>query len=577
MGFGKKLDAAGRSRGTKIAAFFLFFVFGAVASFPEDHPLQEKILAVRALYDGKHWEEILASTQDAPATPGDFGLYRGLALARLQRWDEAQKVFEATLARNPADARIMTELAGLAYRGKEFKVAKHYLRRALASEPAAEYANNLLASIYDLEGNLEAALKYWNRIGKPQLSDLSFQPQPQLKPILLDRAFQFSRGSVWTSDEFLTTTARLRSLDTIQVYRFDLEANADDTFDLVFQSAEKPGWRDSPWIGVANFFSGLPYQTVYAEFPRLTRGGWQWDLSFRWDDQKRLVTSKLAGPLKNNPAWRYRMYFDARNENWNLTSSLQPAAPTPAAVNLEKASAGMEIQSIVSGRWNWSAGVNYSYRSMRNPLGLPAAAAPFIAGGSNLGLRGSVSRALVRFPERRFTLQAKASGESGTFFSGLLGRYGRLQGDLDSRWLPRARGDDYELQARLHSGGIFGHVPFDELYVLGFDRDTDLWMRGHPGLVSGQKGSAPLGREYVLANAELDKIIYRAPFITFRLGPFLDTGKAYYHSGNFGSPDWMWDSGAQLKIRVLGSFEFVLGYGKDLRSGRNSFFTTVLR
>ncbi|MGB7845266.1 MAG: hypothetical protein WBL63_06595 [Candidatus Acidiferrum sp.] len=102
-------------------------------------------------------------------------------------------------------------------------------------------------------------------------------------------------------------------------------------------------------------------------------------------------------------------------------------------------------------------------------------------------------------------------------------------------------------------------------------------MHGHPGLLSGQKGNAPLGREYVLANTEFDKIVYRAPFMTFHVGPFLDTGKTYDPSGYFGSQKWMWDTGAQLKIRVLGSFEFVLGYGKDLRSGRNSFFTTVLR
>lgn len=139
----------------------------------------------------------------------------------------------------------------------------------------------------------------------------------------------------------------------------------------------------------------------------------------------------------------------------------------------------------------------------------------------------------------------------------------------------RASGDDYEVRGRLRAGGTFGDVPFDELYVLGFDRDTELWMRGHPGLLSGQKGNAPLGREYLLANFEVDKMVYRAPFLTFRLGPFLDTGKTYDPSRYFGTPEWMWDSGVQLKIRVLGSFEFVLGYGTDLRSGKDSFFTTV--
>lgn len=577
MEFGKKLDASGRPCRKAVITLVLLLIAHTGAAFAEDNPIQAKILAVKALYDGHHWEDVVAATEQAPATPGDFGLYRGLALSRLERWDEAQQVFQASLARNPADARIMTELAGLAYRRKDFKGAKSYSLRALAREPADEYSNNLLASIYFLEGNLEAALKYWNRIGKPQLSDLTFQPQPQLKPILLDRAFQFSRGSMWRTGDFLTTRARLQRLGTFQSQRFDLEENADDTFNLVFQSAEKPDWRRLPWICVANLVSGLPYQDLYAEFPEVSRSGLQWNSLFRWDDQKRRIQTELAAPLKDNPAWHYRLQFDLRNENWNLSNTLLPTNPSLAALNMETASTSLEIQSIVSGRWNWSAGVVYSYRRMRNPLGVPAAAAPFFSDGSNLGIRGSVARALVRHPEKRFTVDASASGEAGTFFENPLGRYAKLQGDLDSRWYPRARGNDYETRVRLRAGGTSGDVPLDELYVLGFDRDTDLWMRGHPGLVAGQKGSAPLGRNYILVNSELDKIVYAAPFMAFRLGPFLDSGNVYDPSGYFGSSNWIWDTGAQLKIRVLGSFEFILGYGKDLRSGRNSFFTTVTR
>jgi len=59
------------------------------------------------------------------------------------------------------------------------------------------------------------------------------------------------------------------------------------------------------------------------------------------------------------------------------------------------------------------------------------------------------------------------------------------------------------------------------------------------------------------------------------VGPFLDSGKTYDPSGRFGSPKWLWDFGVQVKIRLLGSLEFVLGYAKDLRSGNNSFFTAV--
>ena len=62
------------------------------------------------------------------------------------------------------------------------------------------------------------------------------------------------------------------------------------------------------------------------------------------------------------------------------------------------------------------------------------------------------------------------------------------------RWLPTARGDDYETLARVRAGKTFGDLPFDELFMLGLERDNDLWLRGHIGTRDGRKGSAPLGQ-----------------------------------------------------------------------------------
>src|SRR6266702_2392956 len=95
--------------------------------------------------------------------------------------------------------RLMIELAGIAYREKQFSEAKRNLRRALTLNPNDDYANNFLASIYFQEGNLEAALKYWNRAGKPKLEDLTFQPALKLRPLVLDRAFSYARGAEWRS------------------------------------------------------------------------------------------------------------------------------------------------------------------------------------------------------------------------------------------------------------------------------------------------------------------------------------------------------------------------------------------
>ncbi|HWN76249.1 MAG TPA: tetratricopeptide repeat protein [Candidatus Udaeobacter sp.] len=573
----RALDAAGRAAKRRLIFLLLLLFLPQRALAQAGDPAAEKISETKQLYEAGNWDGVVRLVAQSPDEPADLLLYRGLALARLERWEEAKAAFSAGGEKAPGDPRFLIELAGIAYREKQFSEAKQELRRALAMNPKADYANNFLASIYFQEGNLEAALKYWNRTGKPKLEDLTFEPAPKLRPLVLDRAFAFARGAECQREQFLTAQARLRALNLYPGMFFELRAHDDGTFDLGFHAAERNGWGSSKWEGVVSLLRDIPFQAVDPEFYNLGRAGVNWVSTFRWDDEKRRVFTEVSAPVFQNPAARFRVFFDGRNENWNITHTFTPGSPSFARLNLEKAVAGAEMRFVESGRWEWSAGVEYNYRDFRNLFGIPSSATPFFTDGSALALKSSVQRWLIRFPERRFTLNSRGSGEFGTLFRDPLGRYGRLEGTLAARWLPSARGDDYETQVSLRGGRTIGNVPFDELFTLGFDRDTPLWLRGHPGLQDGQKGNAPLGRNYVLLNAETDKIIYRNGIFTLKAGPFLDTGRTYDPSGFFGSPKWLWDTGVQAKIRVLGGVQVVLGYGKDLRSGRNSFFTTVTK
>lgn len=537
----------------------------------------DKISQVKKLYDDGRWSDVVQTVPESPDEPADLELYRGLALAKLQRWDEARRAFEAGLASHPRDARLLVELAGVAYRQKQYALAKSRLRRALAIHSNDNYANNFLGSIYFFEDNLEAALKYWNRVDKPRLADLTYAPKPSLDPLILDRAFSFSPGSVWRRDQYLTTQARLNALNLFPQTRFDLEGRPDGSFDLTLRALERNGWGNNKWEGLFSLLHGLPFETVYPRFYNLGHVGLNWLSLLRWDDQKRRLSSELAAPLFDNPATPLRLYFDARDENWNVANTVVPSTPSPAGLNLERVTAGAEMDVIESGRWQWHAGVEYSFREFRALSGIPAAAAPFFTNGSAVALHSGVQRFLMRAPERRFTLVAGGTAEIGALFANPLGRYGRLQSSLAANWFPEAQGDDYHMQARLRDGVTFGEVPFDDLFMLGFDRDSNLWLRGHPALLDGQKGDAPLGRNYVLVNWDLEKTIYENPFFTVKLGPFLDTGDVYDPSDFFGSPKWLWDTGLQTKIRVFGSAEIIFGYGKDLRSGRNSFFAAFSR
>ena len=138
------------------------------------------------------------------------------------------------------------------------------------------------------------------------------------------------------------------------------------------------------------------------------------------------------------------------------------------------------------------------------------------------------------------------------------------------------QGDDYDTQVRISGGGTTGQPPFDELYILGMERDNDLWLRGHVGTRDGRKGSAPLGTKYFLVNSEIDKNIYGNGLVTVKWDRSSTTGKIAGGAANLGSRKWQWDTGAQAKLRVLGvGVTFV--YGKDLRTGNNAFYFTAGR
>ena len=129
------------------------------------------------------------------------------------------------------------------------------------------------------------------------------------------------------------------------------------------------------------------------------------------------------------------------------------------------------------------------------------------------------------------------------------------------------------MQGKVRAGSTFGQSPFDELFMLGVERDNDLWLRAHVGTRDGRKGNAPMGRSYFLSNWEFDKNVYRNSFISLRLGPLLDIGKITDSSVGLGSRKWLWDLGAPAKVRVLGQ-SVAFSYGKDLHSGNNAFYVS---
>ena len=571
-----KLDAPGGARRGKLILLLVLLALGSPAFAQQAPSDASRLTAAQKAFDSERWEEAAKLSQGPESQPAELDFLRGLALARQQQWIESRQAFAAGHAKNPSDPRFLVELAGVAYKQKDLVTAERNLRAALRLNSRDAYTLDFLGTIYFLQGNLEAALKYWNAIDKPRLRNVAVQPPPRLEETLLSRALAFNAPQVLSGDAVLATRERLQTLGVFSPARIELSPTGEN-FDATLHAAERNGWGDSKLEGAIALLSGVAYATVYPEIYNTGHRAMNFTSLLRWDSEKRRAFAAFSTPLFNNPARRLRVYFDARNENWNLSNTFFGAGPPLGDLNLRRMAGGVEFHSVANGRWSWSTGIEVASRSFRNlPAITTTAEKTFFTGGDSFAYWLRADRLLWRVPERRFTLDASAEGRIGRTFADNLGAFGTTRGSLDTHWLPRATGDDYEMLTRVRAGATLGSVPFDELFQLGVERDNDLWLRGHAGTTGGRKGAAPLGRRYFLANWEMDKNVYSNGLFTVKLGPFLDTGSVADSSGLFGSQRWQWDTGAQCKVRVLGSITVVLILGRDLRGARNVFYGTAL-
>src|SRR5229473_6466553 len=297
MAIEQQLDAAGSPRkGRVIFLLIAVFTLGSSA-FAQDHsPRQARLVEAQKAVDAGRWDEALRLAQGPADQSPDLDFVAGLALARMERWSEARMAFEAGLRKAPNDSRFRLELAGIAYKQKDFRTAKDNLHAALRLNPQDAYSREFLATIYFLEGNLEAALKYWNPEDKPRLRTVIFAPSLQLNESLRNRALAFNAPQILTGDALLTTESRFDNLGIFSSRRTELVPADSGNYDLTLHLAERNLWGDSNLEGVISLLSGLPYATVSPEIYNLGHRAVNLTSLVRWDSQKRRLFLGLSTP-----------------------------------------------------------------------------------------------------------------------------------------------------------------------------------------------------------------------------------------------------------------------------------------
>jgi hypothetical protein len=273
----------------------------------------------------------------------------------------------------------------------------------------------------------------------------------------------------------------------------------------------------------------------------------------------------------NNPRLRYTAGIDGRDENWAFQNYFNGLVTPTGALKLRKIEFVGQVDYGVTGRLTWTNGTSISYRDYGNGTLNGQLFTP----GYVLKQFSRASYDLVKDPVRGLSMELSGAAGVGRGFSNGGYVYSRTQAALTTRWVPQGRTENITVGARVYAGRTFGQAPFDELFMLGMERDNDLWLRGHVGTLDGRKGNAPLGSNYVLWQSEIEKQVYRNEFVRLWIGPLLDLGKISDRRDGFGSRGWLVDTGAQSRIVLLGTKQLIITYGRDLRHGGNVFYTAL--
>ncbi|MGH9455394.1 MAG: tetratricopeptide repeat protein, partial [Terriglobia bacterium] len=393
---------------------------------------------VRKLYGEKRYADIIRLPPPVAHDSTDLDYFRGMAFAKLKRWTEAWNALRRGELKDPHDERFAVELAGVDFELKHYRRARAELHRALRVSPKDTYANNFLASLYYLDGNLAAALKYWNRVGKPRVRQVRTDPQPKLKPVLFNSALAFARGEILTLPEYRATQERIQALGVFPQFRLELVPNAGQEYSAKIHPLELNGWGDSTAEGLISVLRGVPYETVYPEVFNIHHSAVNLVSMLRWDPNKQRVFAALSGPLAGSARSRYQFYLDGRKENWDISHTFFAAASPLTDLRLKKIEGGAEMMTLVNHRLALRGGVDLSARSFTNFNTAQPVAAPFFANGLALEAETSARYRLADFPDRRFTLDSTGSIQAGHDFARTLGNFAQAEGGLAADWLPQA-------------------------------------------------------------------------------------------------------------------------------------------
>ena len=148
----------------------LLLMIASAGSLPAQNPPSEtpEVRARAAMDHGDYLVAIPLLQEALSKRPSpDTYLNLGTAYRHSREWQKAEDILEEATERYPDDPRIPTELANAYLGAGDTDSARESLQRALRIDPANVAAADLIAAVELSEGEVQTALRHWNRSGNP--------------------------------------------------------------------------------------------------------------------------------------------------------------------------------------------------------------------------------------------------------------------------------------------------------------------------------------------------------------------------------------------------------------------------
>ena len=513
---------------------------------------------------------ILADALSQRPTAENF-LNLGIAYRHSRDWQKAEDTLQEGTERYPTDPRIPTELANAFLGAGDVDGARNALERALQIDPANVDAADLFAAVELSVGEVQTALRIWNRSGHPIVNTVLHNQNITFGHWTVRDGNAFHPGKMMTYTQWRTTQLRLLETETFSNVGIDIEpAPASSTFNPIILTTSRTNDLANVVFGL---LKGAPLETSYLDWWNAGNSGITLNSSYRWDYNRRRGELRLHAPIPVPGILFLNATALWRSERWDLARILQTDAGKNDRFLNKSTGVRVEFKYVPHYRFDFGGGFEYTNRAVNG--GLPQ----LLMDGRNTGkilFQGS-----IRLSDSRYRNRLHAEGFVAR--KSVLGdlNYSGATLEMNNQLLV-SKETNTVLDWTIKGGTTRGQLPVEEYFVLGLDTHAGNLLRAHPAASRGHYGNAPMGTGFALSNFDIERRIailplfntLNIPYLDVKGQVFLDSGKTFDREHNFKQGKLYVDSGAGLKFETP-THSLNLIYGRSLREGRNVLFAYI--